>query len=195
MSNLADELRNAGRTPYIIPEGGSSPLGVWGYIDSACELATQMKDLSLNFDDIVVACGSSGTVTGLAIAVTLLNLPIKVHAVNVCWDAANFYQRINILFEQLGFDHAAEDIIDIMDGYVGAGYAQSQPEELELLCSIARTSGIILDPVYTIKAFNGLKHELENNPDRFKGKRILFIHTGGLFGLYDKLNDIEPIFK
>lgn len=80
--------------------------------------------------------------------------------------------------------------IDIIDGYVGRGYALSQPAELALLCEVARTEGIIFDPVYTAKAFFGMVQELKQDPGRF-GKRIVFIHTGGIFGLFPKANEIE----
>lgn len=73
----------------------------------------------------------------------------------------------------------------ILDGYVGDGYAISRPEELEFICDIAETEGIILDPVYTGKAMKGLYTEIKKGT--FKdSKNILFIHTGGLFGLFSK---------
>ncbi len=72
-----------------------------------------------------------------------------------------------------------------MDGYVGRGYALSRPEELKAILELARLEGVILDPVYTGKAFFGMISELAKHPDAF-GSRIVFIHTGGLFGLFPR---------
>ena len=73
--------------------------------------------------------------------------------------------------------------IEILDGYVGRGYALSQPPELEAIRDLARLEGVVLDPVYTGKAYYAMISELEKNPDCF-GPRIIFVHTGGLFGLF-----------
>ena len=90
----------------------------------------------------------------------------------------------------IGFDRRRD--IDIIDGYVGRGYALSRPEELRLICEVARTEGIFLDPVYTGKAFYGMVRELERVPGCF-GKRIVFIHTGGIFGLFPVAKQIAPL--
>ncbi|HEX9975448.1 MAG TPA: pyridoxal-phosphate dependent enzyme, partial [bacterium] len=75
--------------------------------------------------------------------------------------------------------------IQIIDGYVGEGYALNRQDEIEFIKQIAREQGLILDPVYTGKAFFGLKDQISKG--RFKkGEKILFIHTGGLFGLFPK---------
>ncbi|MDM8538211.1 hypothetical protein QUF70_15770, partial [Desulfobacterales bacterium HSG17] len=83
----------------------------------------------------------------------------------------------------------ADKDIEIIDGYVGRGYALSRPEELSLICDLAKTEGIFLDPVYTGKAFYGMIKELEKDPNCF-GPKIMFIHTGGIFGLFPKAQEI-----
>jgi D-cysteine desulfhydrase len=85
-----------------------------------------------------------------------------------------------------------EGDIHIVDGYVGRGYALSRPEELSMIVEVARREGLFLDPVYTGKAFYGMIQELKRNPHRF-GERIVFIHTGGLFGLFPHADDIAPL--
>lgn len=195
MAEHAQALREQGRRPYIIPEGGSNATGGWGYIEMIAELIGQSSPGAPAYDDLVFACGSGGTAAGLALAVHLSKYPARVHAVNVCDDAACFHRRVNDILDELGSAARSEQILDIIDGYVGRGYAQSRPEELDLLASIARTSGIILDPVYSGKAVFGLVHEWAGNRERFKGDRILFIHTGGLFGLYDKLEELKPVIS
>ena len=81
-----------------------------------------------------------------------------------------------------------------IDGYVGLGYALSQAEELELVCEVARTEGIFLDPVYPGKAFFGLIQELKRDPKCF-GEQIIFLHSGGLFGLFSKAAKSGRCFK
>lgn len=74
--------------------------------------------------------------------------------------------------------------IEINDKYIGIGYALSRPEELEFIKKVARAECVILDPVYTGKAMYGLYNELQPGGNIPKGGNILFIHTGGLFGLF-----------
>ena len=73
--------------------------------------------------------------------------------------------------------------IDIVDGHVGAGYAKSRPEELATIRDLCRSDGVVLDPVYTGKAFHGVCQELDKDPKRF-GETVAFLHTGGMFGLF-----------
>ena len=76
---------------------------------------------------------------------------------------------------------------------VATRYAKSSPQELAFIRDTARGTGILLDPVYTGKAAFGLITELQKSPDRFQGNRILFLHTGGLFGLFPKANELDAI--
>jgi D-cysteine desulfhydrase len=78
------------------------------------------------------------------------------------------------------------------DGYVGSGYGKAGSKELSLIREVARSEGILLDPVYTGKAFYGMSQELERNPEVF-GDRIVFIHTGGLFGLFPMAEQMAPL--
>lgn len=191
ISALARELEDKGKRPYLIPEGGSNALGTWGYIEAVRELQAQLQAQGLQVDDIFSACGSGGTAAGLSLGVALCGLPARVHAVNVCWDADHFYARVDAILRDLGAPFAARDILDVIDGHVGLGYAQSTSAELDLLRCTAAETGIVLDPVYTVKAFRGMCATLRAGGDRLRGKRSLFIHTGGLFGLYDKLAELQ----
>ena len=193
MEELAATLRNGGHKPYVIPEGGSNALGTWGYIEAMQELAEQTNERELAIDDVVFACGSGGTAAGVALGAHLSGLNARVHAVPVCNDATYFHDRINHLFAELGASEKSASLLDMLEGYVGRGYARSTPEELACLREVARTTGILLDPVYTGKAFYGLVSELTRAPDRFQGRSIVFLHTGGLFGLYDKTEELIPL--
>jgi D-cysteine desulfhydrase len=199
-ASQADRLRAAGKTPYVIPEGGSSAIGSWGYVACAEELDRDLAALPALPTTIVYACGSGGTGAGLIAGGALLGWAdrgIAVAGVNVC-DDRDYFARVigGILADMVGrydLDSAvASAPIDIVDGYVGAGYAKSRPEELALIAEVARTEAVILDPVYTGKAFYGLVRELERDPQRF-GERVVFVHTGGLFGLFPSADKLASI--
>lgn len=184
MGLAAEELLNTGRKPYVIPEGGSDEVGAWGYIKAVEELAHQAPSGEAT---LIYACGSGGTGAGLILGIKLLDLPWRVVGVNVCDNREYFMKTISGIVEKvrarfkLSFDFTPSEI-EIQDGYVGRGYALSRPEELALIRDVARTEGLVLDPVYTGKAFYGMAQELARDQRRF-GKRIIFMHTGGIFGL------------
>jgi len=197
MAAVAQQLRAAGRTPYVVAEGCSMAAGVWGYIEAAAEIVDAQREHGVRFDAIVHAIGSAGTSAGLELGVRMHGLSARVRGVCVCDDAAYFRKRIADLcvatIERYGpltndagqpvrVADITEDDIDVIDGYVGAGYAQSQPDELAVLAEVARVEGVVLDPVYSGKAMVGLKAELDG--PRFADARdVLFVHTGGIFGL------------
>jgi D-cysteine desulfhydrase len=182
------KLRKSGRKPYLIPEGGSNALGSFGYVAAAEELYHQAKAQGLSLDTVVCAVGSGGTYAGLLIGKKLLQLPFELYGVNVGDTADYFQNKIYSIIQkaiqsyQLPIE-AKKDEIQIIDGYVGLGYGQSQTQELELIREVARKEGVALDPVYTGKALYGLIDQLKKNPKRF-GQNILFFHTGGIFSLF-----------
>ncbi|MBN1225396.1 MAG: D-cysteine desulfhydrase family protein [Deltaproteobacteria bacterium] len=197
----ADLLRKIGHKPYIIPEGASNSIGAWGYIRAVEELARDLDNLSGGRDKpttIINAAGSGGTSAGLILGVLLFGLNVNVVSVNVCNDKDYFVRVIGDICEKtignysLAIPFLRDRDINIIDGYVGKGYAISRPEELNLICDVARTEGIILDPVYTGKAFFGMIKELERKP-RIFGDRIIFIHTGGIFGLFPKAEEMSAL--
>lgn len=201
MRQVGDRLQARGEKVYIIPEGGSNAMGAWGYVRSMQELKAQLETL----DDgdgcpttVVTATGSGGTTSGLLLGRRILALDVRVVGVNVCDDRDYFQQRIGAIcgeFKQrfgLPGKIDAANGIEILDGYVGRGYALSRPEELAAIRDLARLEGVILDPVYTGKAYYGLRSELQRNPAAF-GQRIVFFHTGGLFGLFPIAAELAPL--
>ena len=188
MESLAREYEAKGHRAYIIPEGASNGIGTFGYLTCMEEIAEQERQMGLTFDTIVDAVGSGGTFAGLFLANRLLHLEKRVVGINICDDAAFFRTRIlEILEEAQEYLETkvviAPEEIEILDGYVGEGYALSRPEELEFIRDFARLEGIVLDPVYTGKCLYGLQQEAEKGS--FSGcKNLLFLHTGGLFGLF-----------
>jgi D-cysteine desulfhydrase len=199
MEREGASLEAAGRQPYLIPEGASNALGAWGYIRAAQELANDIANLPDGVNQactIINAAGSGGTSAGLILGAKMFELNARIVSVNVCHDRDYFVNAIGDICEkaiadyQIGVGFSRDRDIEILDGYVGRGYGLSQPAELELLTETARTEGIFFDPVYTGKAFSGMVQELKNNPTCF-GERVIFIHTGGIFGLFPMAEQIQ----
>ncbi|XP_049396945.1 bifunctional D-cysteine desulfhydrase/1-aminocyclopropane-1-carboxylate deaminase, mitochondrial isoform X5 [Solanum stenotomum] len=191
---LKEKLLNEGRKPYVIPVGGSNSLGTWGYIEAIRELEQQLQHLSIEqkFDDIVVACGSGGTVAGLSVASRLSGLKAKVHAFSVCDHPDYFYEHIQGLHDGINAGVSSRDIVNIENAR-GLGYAMNTIDELTFVKQVAETTGVILDPVYSGKAAYGMMKGMNENPRKWEGRKILFIHTGGLLGLYDKADEIGSL--
>lgn len=187
----AERVRKSGHKPYVIPEGGSNAIGSWGYVACAEEIDRQLP--AGGPTTVVHACGSGGTAAGLVVGAQLLgwsDKQIRVASVNVCDDRDYFVELVGRICREMLDDFAAE--IDIVDGYVGDGYAKSRPEELAELVAMARREAIVLDPVYTGKAWFGLVKELAKKRDRF-GERVVFVHTGGIFGLFPAAEKLAQV--
>lgn len=181
-----EEMEAAGRKVFIIPEGGSSPLGIWGYINFLDELKKQT--FIRNFKGILTAAGSGGTCAGLLVGSALYDVPLKVFAVNVLYSASELREKVFRLayecIEQFKLPcKINEKNLEILDGYSEEGYKDITPEKVDVIHSFAGTSGIMLDPAYTGKAFYAY------NDLFLSGKKksdILFVHTGGFFGIFNK---------
>lgn len=187
-----------GKKALIIPTGASDDIGIWGYIEAARELSEDFKRINLDPDYIVSAAGSGGTLAGLVAGKALYNIDANIAAVNVCDDAAYFKRRVaeDIQGWIKRYDLAAKleavlqvDSIEqyrfsvnIIEGYVGPGYAKVTSDVLTSIHELSKLEGILLDPVYTGKAFHGLVSEIKTG--RFDhAKNMVFVHTGGQMGL------------
>ena len=196
MENIKAELAEKGRKAYIIPEGASNGIGALGYFSAMKEIKTQEEEMGVIFDTVVSAVGSGGTYAGLYLGNKVFDGSKNMAGFNVSNTAEHFkYRVVEILEESRVYlrDITAEvttEDMNIIDGYVGIGYALSRPEELEFLHYLAKKDGVILDPVYTGKAMYGLYNEIKKGTFK-NSKNILFIHTGGLFGLFPKKNQFE----
>ncbi|MEZ4398463.1 MAG: D-cysteine desulfhydrase family protein [Kofleriaceae bacterium] len=197
MADEADRVRAAGGRPYVIPEGGSNAMGSWGYVAAAAELVDDLAALPPRDTTVIYACGSGGTGAGLVLGAKLHGLAARVAGVNVCDDRGYFVDAIGRICADMtsrwGLPVAiAADDIDIVDGHVGRGYAKSRPEELATIHALCRAEGVVLDPVYSGKAFHGVVTELARDRERF-GQRIVFVHTGGIFGLFPAAAELAPL--
>jgi D-cysteine desulfhydrase len=194
----AQRQRDLGHKPYVIPEGGSNAMGSWGYAMAAFELADDLATLPKRSTSIVYACGSGGTGAGLILGARMAGLDARVAGINVCDDRDYFVHVIGRICDDF-IAHwpvvpaIAPADIDIVDGHVGRGYAKSRPEELATIRDLCRRDGAVLDPVYTGKAFHGMVTELARDRRAF-GDRIVFVHTGGIFGLFgDATAELAPL--
>ncbi|CAJ1315825.1 D-cysteine desulfhydrase [Paenibacillus nuruki] len=188
MHTIADEVSAKGQQAYVIPEGASSGIGAFGYFSALQEIVQQEQELGISFDAVIVAVGSGGTHGGLLLAQQLLPTSHRIIGINVCDDEDYFIKAITTVIEESAhyLDQSVTiptEAIEIIDGYVGKGYAQSQPQELQCIKDLASLEGVILDPVYTGKAFYGLVEEIRKGTFQDL-QNILFIHTGGLYGLF-----------
>lgn len=173
------EAWNAGKRPYLVPYGGSSPVGAAAYALALQELLEQ----GVHPDTIVFATSSGGTQAGLAIGKRLYGYSGRIMGISIDEPAerlkphvANLANQIaDLLNEQISLK--PEDIL-VCDQYLGKGYGIPSPEEIEAIHLFARTEGILLDPVYTGRAAAGMLDLIRKGviaPD----EHVLFWHTGG----------------
>lgn len=183
MELLQEKLLNySKRESYIIPIGGSNTIGLFGYFEAFDKILKHQNSI----DDIILTAGSGGTMSSIAIANLLTGSKFKIHALNVCDNAKYFYDHLDTQLKELHLDQfKANELVNIIDGYKGSGYGLSTNAELDLIIKIARETGVLFDPVYTGKAFIGFIKTIINNCENFKGNRMLFIHTGGIFSHFD----------
>jgi len=194
MQALADQLKAAGDRPYLVPEGGSNALGALGYVACVRELLAQ---LAAPPDLIVVATGSGGTLAGLALGLEDAGVPTRVVGVAVCDDAPYFEAIVERIAAEA---HAAYRLpvltpgrYRVLEGFQGRGYGLTTQAELTFMLDTLRRDGLALDPVYTNKAFLGLVRSIATlaPPEDGRTPRVVFIHTGGIFGLSTFADDIE----
>ena len=193
--DLAAELqasyRSQGRKAFFTPVGASDEVGLWGYIKASEELQQDFSELGMEPEYIVTATGSGGTQAGLIVGTQMLGMTSQVAAFNVSDDAAYFDRKIRddvTLWKQRYNQQFDQDAMKIktVEGYLGAGYGIAGPEIFDIISELGRTEGLFLDPVYTGKAFHGMVAELlEGESGQLSGaKNVVFIHTGGLFGVF-----------
>ena len=188
MEKVADKLRAEGRKPYIIPGGASNEIGALGYVACAQETIQQMFDLGLNFDHIFVPSGSAGTHAGMIAGFVGNNMNIPISGIDVS-RPGDVQQELVFKLAQKVLDHIGagvqlpkEKVVCYGDYYL-PGYSRPNPGMVEAVKLLAQTEAILLDPVYSGKAFAGMIDHIRKG--RFpEGSNILFLHTGGSPALY-----------
>ncbi|MBW1783424.1 MAG: D-cysteine desulfhydrase, partial [Deltaproteobacteria bacterium] len=188
MAQIAQELETEGRKGYIIPVGGSNATGATGYVACAQEILDQTFHMGLDIDVLVCASGSAGTHAGLITGMVGCSMNIPVIGINVSRTKEEqeeiVYQLVGETAEHVRVNaEIGRDAVTCFGDYVGPGYSLPTPEMAEAVTLLARTEGILLDPVYTGKTMAGLIDLIRH--DFFeKDSKILFLHTGGSPALY-----------
>ncbi|MFT5218624.1 MAG: L-cysteate sulfo-lyase [Planctomycetota bacterium] len=189
MEELAQQLRDDGKKPYIIPGGGSNEIGALGYVNAAIELTTQANDRSLRIDHLVHATGSSGTQAGLVLGMEGMNSGIPVYGVGVRAPKQKQEEMVYALaqrtadFMGLNPDIVAREKVVANSDYVGDGYGLPTDAMVEAVKMLAQYEGILLDPVYSGKGFSGLIDLIRKGHFK-KGENVVFLHTGGSVSLF-----------
>jgi len=187
LEEMAGELRARGHRPYVIPESGSNEVGALGYLECAVELAGQIGHGAPRFDSVVISVYSGGSQAGLLMGKQLAGLPSEIVGVPIAWPADKVREHVEQTMaksiRRFGFAIEVPKSIHLLDGHQGVGRAAVGEAELATVVRLAREEGLVLDPVYTAKAFTGLLDALAKDPKAL-GQRVCFIHTGGIFSLF-----------
>jgi len=185
---LCEKVRQDGGRPYVIPESGSNELGVLGYAALVEELREQIAAGAPAPDAIVIAAWSGGSLAGLHLGKALYGLEAEIWGVPVAFPAEQIRDYVWTTVRKAGARFGLDVSLDrgairLLDGYQGLGRTTTRPEELHTVGRTARETGILLDPVYTAKAFGALVDRARREPGGL-GRRVLFLHTGGGFGVF-----------
>ena len=174
-----DRLRATGHRPYLMPAGGSTPVGALGYVNAYAEFLDQCEDIGLAPSAIVHANGSGGTQAGLIAGKQLLGGPASIIGIAVSLDAELMAPvsdgLADVLLANLGVELEPRQPATLLSGYRGPEYGAVTLAGREALALMLRREGILLDPVYTAKAFAAI---VANDPSLPPGP-IVFWHTGG----------------
>ncbi|MCA0174560.1 D-cysteine desulfhydrase [Bacillus sp. RAR_GA_16] len=189
MEKVAEEVRAEGKTPYIIPGGGSNEIGATGYVSCAQEIIMQLFEDSLDIDYIVTTSGSAGTHAGLLVGMEGNNNHIPIVGISVNKEKKiqeeNVYNLVKKTSDYLNVSNSIEKkLVNVFDDYVGPGYSLPTDSMKEAIKLLAEKEGILLDPVYTGKTMAGFI-DLTRQGYFKKGEKVLFLHTGGSPALFD----------
>ncbi len=200
--HLADAQKRwaaRGEKALTIPIGGSDAMGIWGYIAAVEELTEDMSRNSLSSAAIVHATGSGGTQAGLNAGVLLHGVDADVVSYAVCDDKAYFNTKAQEDWSNLCVAQPELPSVPIKtitnDKYIGPGYGKAGEEIFDTLAELARLEGITLDPVYTGKAFYGLITDLASGAFASSASDIIFMHTGGVFGIFPHASAVEAALR
>lgn len=184
VAEVVAEEESAGRVPYVIAVGGSSGIGVFGYVSGSAELVDQLHDAAIAPSRLYYASGSRGTQAGLTLGAKLCAAPYRVYGVAVSGGEPEKIERARRIAneaadrlgrpERLEFSELATD-----QGFIGEGYGIPTPEALEAIRLVATTEAIVLDPCYTSKAMAALIRHVRAG-DLSASGCVVFLHTGGM---------------
>ncbi|HMG04755.1 MAG TPA: pyridoxal-phosphate dependent enzyme, partial [Chthoniobacterales bacterium] len=186
-AEIMTELKASGVKPYFIPLGGSNGLGAVGYVAAMEETLDQLAAQNLAIDAMVFASSSAGTQAGLLLGAAIRHYPGRVLGISIDSSAVELTARVIefALEAALRVEHplTEKDLrVDVIDNYLGGGYAIVGDLERDAIRTVARSEGLLLDPVYTGRAMGGLIDLIRKGEFTLQQK-ILFWHTGGTAAL------------
>lgn len=200
LDQIADRYRSRGIKPYIIPLGASDPTGSLGYVNAVREMIPQFQELGIMPDHIICATGSGGTLSGLLAGKSLFGLNITLNTFSVAFDSSFIRNSVDHIIEGLDKSffpglRCNSGEIRIFEDYICGGYTRTDKDQLSFIRKTASLEGVLMDPTYTGKAFFGLAREISKGTFK-KSESLLFLHTGGVFGLFPYRERIqEEIFS
>lgn len=188
MDDEAARLLKEGRTPYVIPFGGSTPLGALGYVNAVRELGQQMRSTGHESADMVVAVGTCGTISGILVGTQSFMPEAQIIGISVLWPSSRILSKVAWLAQEASSFIGSRweddsERLTVHDAYVGEGYGIPTEGCKEAILLSARTEGLILDPVYTGKAMAGLI-DLARKREIGQDRPVVFWHTGGAPALF-----------
>jgi D-cysteine desulfhydrase len=188
MQVIAQEYIDHGENPMVIPLGASDATGCWGYIHAVGEMVDQFNSLGWQPDAIVIPTGSGGTQAGLILGKEIFGLKCQIIGICASENSTYFQEIITRIIQEFNNQYHRQfkispGNIKVLDDYVGEGYGLADRPLLDFISDLARLEAILVDPVYTGKALFGLVNEIKKGQFS-RNSRILFIHTGGIFGLF-----------
>jgi D-cysteine desulfhydrase family pyridoxal phosphate-dependent enzyme len=188
VAEVTAEERARGRVPYVIPVGGSSGIGVFGYVSGTAELVSQLAASGESPSRLYYASGSRGTQAGLTLGAKACEAPYQVYGVAVSAGEAEKIERARRIGndsatrlgidERLGLDDLVTD-----QAFIGEGYGIPTAEGLEAIALLARTEGVLLDHCYTSKAMAALIHHVRAG-ELAPSDTVVFLHTGGFPAIF-----------
>lgn len=199
LDEVAEKLRSEGRKPYVIPLGGSNPFGAVGYISCVEEMVQQFRTFGVVPTALYVATGSCGTLAGLILGKFIFDAPFRIMGQAVSPNASAKEERaIALTLETAELlkskastqpellrklsavtPESVKAAFEISEEQVGEGYGIPTPQCIEAISLLARSEGVLTDPVYTSKALAGMVHDLRQGKYGPKDA-VIFLHTGGV---------------
>ena len=180
MDTAMEGLRQAGLRPLYIWGGGHTPAGGCAYRDATIELADQCEAENVNPDFIVLASGTGTTQGGLQAGAAAALPQTNVIGISVAHEQATGVQRVQESLRMINAEEVGQ--VEFYDSFLAGGYGRSNSEQAETIRWAAGTEGLLLDPIYTGKAFHGLR-SLINAGRIGLGSTVVFWHTGGIMNL------------
>jgi len=188
---ITEELTMQGKKVYMIPYGGSSPIGAAGYVVAMQEMDSQLRAMNLNISAMVFASSSGGTQAGMTVGGTMINFGGDIHGVKIDKEELGETPYLELLADLSNKTAELFNLDKIFNGsdflvnndYLGKGYGVISDLEREAIQLCARLEGILLDPVYTARAFGGLV-DLIRQGNYTEKDNLLFWHTGGAPALF-----------